>query len=399
MWRSCHYINARRARLSNQLQLERLNSARQSCVRSLLLSLPAHFLFHYIAVMSRLGPAEIAHGPMLIGFFLNAILYGVMILQTHVYFVGVGARDALWMRIFVLSIFILDSMNTIFDFIYLYRSLIVHFDDPSYLQNATWVFATDPALTALIAAMVQFFFAWRVKILTNNNTWLYLVVVLCTLAGLVGGLATAAEAIITPNFVQFQMAKAWVVLWLSAECIADFLITAILVLHLRRRKTGFQKTDMMVDRIISVTVHTGFLTSACAILDLIFYLANPTGIHLMFNYPLCKLYTNSLISSLNCRAGWGYSKEQGGSGSDNNDGAISEDKVACLPKPVPPPRPPRAAVMDQVDSGSSLFPPDFSSQSPPPVVKTDSNHSDSTAISMSSAPRKDSSMLRDQIEP
>ncbi|KAJ7459962.1 hypothetical protein FB451DRAFT_1405838 [Mycena latifolia] len=132
------------------------------------------------------------------------------------------------------------------------------------------VFATAPALTALIAAMVQFFFAWRVKILTNNNTWLFLVVVLCAFAGLVGGLATAAEAIITP---EFQTAKPFVVLWLAAECISDGLITTILVWHLRRRKTGFQQTDLMVDRIISATVHTGLLTSVCAILDLIFYLA------------------------------------------------------------------------------------------------------------------------------
>ncbi|KAJ7505206.1 hypothetical protein B0H11DRAFT_408783 [Mycena galericulata] len=178
------------------------------------------------------GSAEVAHGPMLIGFLFNSILYGVMILQTHVYWVSFRDRDRLWMRAFVLSIFVLDSMNTVFDFVYLYRSLIVHFDDPVYLRNATWVFSTDPALTSLIAAMVQFFFAWRVKILTNNNTWLYLVVVLCSTAGLVGGLATAAESVITPDFVKFQTAKPFVALWLSAECIGDLLITSILVWHL-----------------------------------------------------------------------------------------------------------------------------------------------------------------------
>lgn len=29
--------------------------------------------------------------------------------------------------------------------------------------------------------------------------------------------------------------------------------------------------------------------------------------HLIFNFPLCKLYTNSLMSSLNSRKGWKYS--------------------------------------------------------------------------------------------
>ena len=32
----------------------------------------------------------------------------------------------------------------------------------------------------------------------------------------------------------------------------------------------------------------------------------PTGLHLIFNLPLSKLYTNSLMSSLNSRAGWKY---------------------------------------------------------------------------------------------
>ncbi|KAJ7288216.1 hypothetical protein C8J57DRAFT_1279429 [Mycena rebaudengoi] len=246
------------------------------------------------------GPAEIAHGPMFLGFFANATLYGILILQTQTYF-STFKNDKLWMRLFVLGIFLLDTMNTVFDFVYLYQSLIIHYDDPAYLQNATWVFATDPVMTGLIAALVQFFFAWRVKILTNDNIWFCLAVSLFALMGLVGGLATAVEAILTPNFVQFQKAKHFVILWLVSECIGDFLITAILVWHLRARKTGFKRTDVVVDRIIRLTVHTGAFTSLCAILDLIFYLADPSGLHLMFNFPLCKLYTNSLISSLNSR--------------------------------------------------------------------------------------------------
>ncbi len=32
--------------------------------------------------------------------------------------------------------------------------------------------------------------------------------------------------------------------------------------------------------------------------------------HLIFNFPLCKLYTNTLLSSLNSRSGWAYSSKQ-----------------------------------------------------------------------------------------
>lgn len=37
----------------------------------------------------------------------------------------------------------------------------------------------------------------------------------------------------------------------------------------------------------------------------------PSGLHLIFNLPLSKLYTNSLMSSLNSRQGWQYDSSTG----------------------------------------------------------------------------------------
>lgn len=55
---------------------------------------------------------------------------------------------------------------------------------------------------------------------------------------------------------------------------------------------------------IPVTVQTGLLTAIWAVVDLTVYLTVATGVHLIFNFPLSKLYTNSLMSTLNSRAGW-----------------------------------------------------------------------------------------------
>lgn len=41
--------------------------------------------------------------------------------------------------------------------------------------------------------------------------------------------------------------------------------------------------------------------------------------HLIFNFPLAKLYTNSLMSSLNARQGWQFSN-QGKSLADSESG-------------------------------------------------------------------------------
>jgi hypothetical protein len=62
----------------------------------------------------------------------------------------------------------------------------------------------------------------------------------------------------------------------------------------------------MVDRIICFITHTGLLMLIVTGLDLLFYLISPNGTYLLLNIITPKLYTTSLLSSLNSRQGWGY---------------------------------------------------------------------------------------------
>lgn len=128
----------------------------------------------------------------------------------------------------------------------------------------------------------------------------------------------------TPEFVKFQNFKVVVIVWLAAECVSDILISGILVWQLKRRKTGFQSTDELVDRIIRLTVQTGLITSICATIDLALFLSDPTGTHLIFNFPLSKLYTNTMMSTLNSRRGWDFSDQESTSHTHTTSGIIGE---------------------------------------------------------------------------
>ncbi|KAK0498735.1 hypothetical protein EDD18DRAFT_49162 [Armillaria luteobubalina] len=173
-------------------------------------------------------------------------------------------------------------------------------------------------MKGIISGLVQLFFAWRIFVLTSSAC-LCGIVVLLALFGTAGGIATAAECGITSQFVQFQKFQDVVTIWLVSDCLCDIIITFLLVRHLvsilysctrvnikthkeqRGQKTGFKRSDDLIDKIIRITVQTGLITSVCALVDLITFLSLPTGIHLIFNLPLSKLYTNSLMSSLNSR--------------------------------------------------------------------------------------------------
>ncbi|KAF8877461.1 hypothetical protein CPB84DRAFT_1661517, partial [Gymnopilus junonius] len=85
-----------------------------------------------------------------------------------------------------------------------------------------------------------------------------------------------------------------------------------------KQRAGFHQMDMLIDCTIrstfkicdcpkhaltlaSRTVQTGLITAVVATIDLFIYVFNPTGLHLIFNFPLCKLYSNSLMSTFNSR--------------------------------------------------------------------------------------------------
>ncbi|KAF8645264.1 hypothetical protein AX16_008088 [Volvariella volvacea WC 439] len=255
------------------------------------------------------NPAEIAHGPMMIGTILNVCLYGITVTQTYLYYVG-KKRDKWPIQAFVYLLFVADTVQTVFTVVSVYDSVILHFGDFEHLETGDWIFATDPALTGMIGGMVQGFFAWRVHVLTGN-IFLYVTILLCSAASFFMGIATAIAIGIVPQFVEFQKFQVVVIIWLVSASFADMLITATLVMHLRTHRTGFSKTDHHIDRIIRMTVQTGLLTAIWAFVDLMVYLLDPTGTHLIFNFPLSKLYTNSFMSSLNSRNGWKYSEDEG----------------------------------------------------------------------------------------
>jgi hypothetical protein len=246
-----------------------------------------------------MSPVEQIYGPTIIGIFLNLILYGIMITQTYFY-MTTFKDDKPWMKKLVGFIFLADTLNTVFDATFLYKRLVQSFGDVEAVMVADWVFNSDPAMTCIIAMTVQLFFAWRIKLLTRNMT-VFTIIVICSGVQFFAGLATAVACSIITHFVEFQKFQVVVILWLAFSALADVIIAVAMTVHLRNQKTGFAFTDDLIDRITRLTVQTGAITAIFAIIDLITFLVSTSGLHLAFNMPLAKLYTNSLLSTLNSR--------------------------------------------------------------------------------------------------
>ncbi|KAJ3854683.1 hypothetical protein EV368DRAFT_63050 [Lentinula lateritia] len=230
--------------------------------------------------------------------------------------------DRAFIHAYVIVVFVADTTHTIFIMAYMYLSLVKHFGDIPYISDSTWVFAAEPALVGIIGGLVQSFYGWRVQILLGN-WFVTLIIFVGALANMLMGIATAIGADIVKAFSEFQRFQVVVIIWAVTAMAADLIIMATLVLHLRHFKTGINKgTDNQIDRIFrssidvsSVTLQTGMITVIWDIAHLLTFLLDPAGVltvvsyhsrHLFFNFTLAKLYTNSLLSSLNSRGGWKF---------------------------------------------------------------------------------------------
>jgi len=95
-----------------------------------------------------------------------------------------------------------------------------------------------------------------------------------------------------------------VTVWLACSMACDAMITIALVWLLwRRRGEGFKSVNHVIHRAIRMTIETGALTTMVTAVELALYLnSSVTSWYFMFGMLMGKLYSNSLLATLNSRS-------------------------------------------------------------------------------------------------
>ncbi|KAH9914831.1 uncharacterized protein B0H18DRAFT_1125267 [Fomitopsis serialis] len=227
--------------------------------------------------------------------FIGQILFGIVIAQVYIYFTRYQ-RDALWVKIFVLFLFICDVCSAIFTICWMFYLFISNWGDITVFSQPTWMLATDPLVLGLMTCATHFFFARRIKIITGSS---WLAGLICFFG--VGTLGGTIEFLRVKSLTDLTSLKPIAIVWLLSAAVGDVMITVILSWSLKRKKSGFRRTDQIVDRVIRVTIQNGFLTAAVATAALTLYLASSIPYHLALSLVLPRMYSNTILSSLNHR--------------------------------------------------------------------------------------------------
>jgi len=114
--------------------------------------------------------------------------------------------------------------------------------------------------------------------------------------------ASSAPQSARPGKGPFGAPTSELITGLCLSATVDLVLAFILCYYLQRGRSGFEKTNSLISRIIQYTIATGLLTSLYAFACVITYFAVPhTFTFIAMHLSLGRLYTNALLVTLNSR--------------------------------------------------------------------------------------------------
>ncbi|KAH9923905.1 uncharacterized protein B0H18DRAFT_1120246 [Fomitopsis serialis] len=241
-------------------------------------------------------------GPILIGYFLNWALLGVLNVQVYLYHVTF-TRDPIVMQCLVYGILLFEWVQTGLLTAGAFEVFVYRYGDVEALGLVYNGWFSLPIMCALVSMVVQWFFAWRIYMLSKLRILMGGIIILSLLQGICGIMVGAKFKTVSSTAVGI-FADAYLptvlIIWLVGSAVVDVVIAVTMTIlvsekiegsrltgggtgtltniywwKMVRRKTGIQQTDKMVNKLIRLIVETGTLTATIAIVGLSLIVAFP----------------------------------------------------------------------------------------------------------------------------
>ncbi|KAK0448254.1 uncharacterized protein EV420DRAFT_1647406 [Desarmillaria tabescens] len=214
--------------------------------------------------------AAFSFGPFLVGIIIQQALFGMVALEIYHYFGGPMRSDLVVNKTIVTVLFILNAALEGFDFHVIFRTGVLHFGQPVYIDIQSWTMWMEPCLTASTGFTAQTFFLASFK------------VIILTIFGHRYWLLTRARGIVV--------------------CLG---IPGTLILHLLGSGTPERLTSTapVVQRLIHMSIETSGLTAFLRALNLVLFLCLPKAtLHLLVQFSMARVYTLTVLMTLSAQS-------------------------------------------------------------------------------------------------
>ncbi|KAM6501366.1 hypothetical protein JOM56_004380 [Amanita muscaria] len=258
-------------------------------------------------------PPNISDGttPLLIGILLDYFLFGVLTMQTFIYYQSFP-DDKLYAKLLVYSSYFIELVQVACAAANIDFWFGAGFGNLDHLNSVHLSPFDTPLIGSLVAFIVQLFFCYRIWVLRMSDRKLY--IFMCGLIGLisvmqlVGGVAGSVIAYNGKTFQSIstsQPALVLEVIWLFGEALADVLIAGTmtyLLLGSVHDSEKYVRYPTVANRIVRLIVQTNSLTAGMAVIALVLRMAFPGKVYFVLpTFMLGKLYSNTLLATFNHR--------------------------------------------------------------------------------------------------
>lgn len=253
--------------------------------------------------MPALIPVDNTLGAALLGAILSAVVYGITCLQVFIYYTEQAADDHRLLRIFVGILMGLDTFHFTLVTHSIYFFAVTNFGDYVRDSRTVWSLQVQVGTAQLLTLLVQGCFAYRIYTLSQRkNWWLPVLVILCGFAMLLSSTGFMITAFHVKYFTATTHNIPWTISGLLSELLGDTLMTAGMIYYLSRGRTVMERTNRVLNILITYTLNSGLLTTVFTILTLAVFLRyEKTMLYAPFFFILARLYSCAFMSTLNSR--------------------------------------------------------------------------------------------------
>ncbi|KAI5116625.1 hypothetical protein M0805_009611 [Coniferiporia weirii] len=249
--------------------------------------------------------------------YLGVVLWGVGSVQLYYYLSGFSS-DPWRVKAHVLVVWAFDTVHQGLVTHACYIYLVTQYGNPAYLLVIVPTLEVMVLMSAIVCLLVQSFLVHRVWTLSQKNVMLTGVLSLLVIVGFITTATYFGKGVQLTSFVDVVSIDWLSKLTNSLAAATDAIIAFVLIFLLHRARTGFQKSETMINRLILFTINTGLLTSLCAVLTVVFVSVYPNNyVYITVYFCVSRLYTNCLLATLNSR------KNVYGSDADDSEAAAS----------------------------------------------------------------------------
>ncbi|KAJ7857174.1 hypothetical protein B0H13DRAFT_2672802 [Mycena leptocephala] len=256
---------------------------------------PGIMTIHLVPTNSQVLRLECLPIALLIGTWVNSVLYTVEIIQAAYYYRHFK-NDTWVLKSLVTTVCAIDTLSMIGNYACVYLYTITHAGANQYWPVPLYLFTTG-----VVSALVQIFLVARYWKFTKNMFITMIFSVFITVA--IGGAFACGVTIATyPAFKDRGQVKLPATTWLVSEAVTDISIAVALLWEFQKVKPVFEDTKSVLMRLVARTIQTGAAGATIAFAALIAYLLNnesnvPVGIA----YCLGRVYILTMLANLNIR--------------------------------------------------------------------------------------------------